>query len=158
MKIGIVVHTSSGHTLAFARAIESKLKSHGHEVEIIGLRTIGAVSPGARSKFEVKNPPEVNEFEVVLVGGPVWAFKASPVVMKYLSQVGSLKGKKALPFVTMGLPFRFTGGERALRMMGEELEMSGADVLPGVMLHYMFKADQKKMDEAVERVCSAVGK
>lgn len=156
MKIGIVVHTSSGHTLAFARAIEAKLKSNGHEVEILGLRTIGAVSPGSRSKFELKNPPELDAFEFLLIGGPVWAFKASPVVMKYLAQTGNLKGKKALPFVTMGLPFRFTGGERALRMMSEELEMSGADVLPGVMLHYMFKVDQNKLDKAVERVSSAI--
>ncbi|MFP4162829.1 MAG: flavodoxin family protein [Chitinispirillaceae bacterium] len=156
MKIGIVVHTSSGHTLTFARAVESKLKSRGHQVDVLGLRTIGAVTPGSRSKFELKSPPELDEYDLVMVGGPVWAFKASPVIMKFLAQVKSLKGKKALSFVTMGLPFKFTGGERAIRMMNEELEASGADVLSGEMLHYMFKTDQKKLEEAVERICSAV--
>ena len=156
MKVGIVIHTSSGHTLAFARAIESKLISKGHKVEIIGLRTIGAVTPSGRSKFQLKSPPELDEFDTVLVGGPVWAFKASPVIMKFLAQTKSLKGKKGLSFVTMGLPFKFTGGERAIHMMNEELEASGADVLDGETLLYLFKANQKRMDEAVERICSKI--
>ncbi len=154
MKIAIVIHTSSGHTLAFARAIESKLISKGHEVDIIGLRTIGTVTPSSRSKFELKSPPEMDEYDAVMVGGPVWAFKASPVIMKYLAQVKNIKGKKAYTFVTMGLPFKFTGGDRAIRMMTEELEASGADVLGGEALQYLFKTDQKKLDAAVERICS----
>jgi len=158
MNAGIVIHTSSGHTLTFARAIEEKLKEKGHQVEILYLRTTGRVTPSGSSNFSIKNPPALDEFDTVLVGGPVWAFKASPVIMKFLVEdVQTLKAKKALSFVTMGLPFKFTGGDRALRMMNEQLEAAGADVSEGEKLLYMFKTDKEKMYGAAERICERLG-
>jgi flavodoxin len=163
MKIGIVVHTNSGHTLAFAQAIRDKILSRGgnHEVEILGLRVIGSVSPVVTftgNKFQIKSPPELDEFEAVLVGGPVWMFNASPVIMKYLIEdVQKLKGKKALSFVTMGSPFKFMGGERAIRKMNGELESAGADVLEGEMLQFFIKADAEKTAAAADRICGRLG-
>jgi len=154
MNVGIVVHTTSGHTLAFARAIEEILKQKGHEVEILYLRTVGRVTPTGSGNFSIKNPPPLDEFDTVLFGGPVWAFKASPVIMKFLvEEVKQLKNKKALSFVTMGLPFKFTGGDRALRMMDEQLEASGADVIAGEKLLYFLKNDKEKMVAAAQRIC-----
>ncbi|MDR0307844.1 MAG: NAD(P)H-dependent oxidoreductase [Chitinispirillales bacterium] len=158
MNAGIVIHTSSGHTLAFARTIEEKLKQKGHEVEILYLRAVGRVTPTGKGNFSIKNPPELDEYDTILVGGPVWAFKASPVIMKFfVEEVKTLKGKKALSFVTMGLPFKFTGGDRALRMMNEELEAAGANVLEGEKLLYMFKTDRENMENAAVRICERLG-
>jgi len=158
MNIGIVIHTSGGHTLKFAQAIRDKLVSSGHEVDLTGLRTRGTVTAGflpiGRVNFTIKNPPELDEFDAVLVGGPVWWFKASPVIMRYLIEdVQNLKGKRALSFVTMGS----TGGQRALRMMNEELEAAGADVLEGEALKYFIKPNELKLTEAVERICGRIG-
>jgi len=157
MKIAIVLHTNTGHTLNFAQAIRDALTARGHEVDLLGLRTIGAVSPTATifggSRFTIKSPPELDEFDAVLAGGPVWMFKASPVIMKYLSEdVRKLKGKKALSFVTM----ISAGGDRALRMMNEELEASGADVLEGEKLAYFFGTNAEKLAAAVERICERI--
>jgi flavodoxin len=154
MNIGIVIHTSSGHTLKFAQAIRDKLVSSGHEVDLTGLRTTGMVTAGIlpvrRVNFSIKNPPDLQEFDAVLVGAPVWGFKASPVIMRYLIEnVQRLKGKRALSFVTM-MGF---GGDRALKMMNEELEAAGADVLEGEKLKYFFRPNLVRMGEAVERVC-----
>jgi len=158
MKIAIVIHTNTGNTLKFAQAIRDALTAKGHEVDLLGLRTIGAVSPMATlfggSRFSIKSPPELDEFDAVLAGGPVWMFKASPVIMKFLVEdVRKLKGKKALSFVTMGSPLKLTGGDRALRMMNDELEVSGADVLEGEKLVCLFKANKEKLAAAVERIC-----
>ncbi|GBU21439.1 hypothetical protein R80B4_01330 [Fibrobacteres bacterium R8-0-B4] len=157
MNIAIVIHTAGGHTLKFAQAIRDNLVSLGHEVDLTGLRTVGAVTAGllplTRVNFTIKNPPELEEFDTVLVGGPVWFFKASPVIMRYLAEdVQNLKGKRALSFVTMGN----IGGKRALRMMNEELEAAGADVLEGEALKYFIKADALKLSEAVDRICGRV--
>jgi len=157
MNIGIVIHTSGGHTLKFAQAIRDKLVSLGHEVDLTGLRTIGTVTAGllplARVNFTIKNPPELEGFDTVLVGGPVWGFKASPVIMRYLIEdVRKLKGKRALSFVTM-VGF---GGARALRMMNEELEAAGADVLEGEALKSFFMPDALKLSAPVERICERV--
>ncbi|MDR0330647.1 MAG: hypothetical protein LBH93_02935 [Chitinispirillales bacterium] len=158
MKIGIVIHTNTGHTLKFAQAIRDKLTAKGHEVDITGLRTQGVISSGiipiVRTNFSIKNPPDLGEFDAVLIGGPVWAFKASPVIMRYLVEdVRTLKGKKALAFVTMG----GGGGDRALRMINEELEASAADVVEGEKLKYFFKFKAGALEAAVERVCEKLG-
>jgi flavorubredoxin len=153
MKIGLVIHTQSGHTSEFARAIAAKFNSNGHDAEIDLIRTTGTVSPGAR-KFSLKNPPSVAEYEAVLFGGPVWAFKASPVIMTYLQQLKGLKNKKVMSFVCMGFPFPWMGGTQAIKAMDSELESSGGDVLEGEILHYAFKVNKEKMKSAVERIYS----
>jgi flavodoxin len=157
MNIAIVIHTSSGHTLKFAQAIRDKLVSLGHEVDLTGLRTVGTVNTGiiplVRVNFSIKNPPELEEFDTVLVGGPVWGFKASPVIMRYLIEdVQNLKGKRALSFVTMG----GAGGGRALRMMNGELEAAGAEVLEGEALKSVFMPGDLKLSAPVERICGRV--
>jgi len=157
MNIAIVVHTNTGHTLKFAQAIRDRLVGLGHEVDLLGLRVLGSATPAivpGGGKFKIKSPPDLSGYDAVLAGGPVWVFKASPVIMRYLNEdVRNLKGKKALSFVTMLLPFKFTGGQRALKMMNEELEFVGADVLEGEALVYFMKADAAKMSAAVDRIC-----
>jgi len=164
MNIGIVIHTASGHTLKFAQAIRDKLVEKGHEVDLTGLRTIGTPRvgflPGGGSNFTIKSPPELDEFDVVLIGAPVWFFKPSPVIMRYLVEdVKKLKGKKALAFVTMGgfLGARASGGERSVKIMSQELEDVGADILEGEALPYFIKANAEKMSAAVERICERIG-
>jgi flavodoxin len=154
MKIGIIIHTQSGHTAHFARAIAAKFNSNGHEAEIEMLRTSGQVSPGSR-KFTIKNSPEIEQFDAILFGGPVWAFNASPVIMSYLSNLKSVKNKKVMSFVTMMFPFACMGGKQAIKAMDQELEASGGDVLPGEILQFFFKANPQKLEQAVERIYEA---
>lgn len=157
MKIGIIIHTQSGHTAHFARAIAAKFNNKGHEAEIEMLRTSGQVSPGSR-KFTIKNSPEVEQYDTILFGGPVWAFKASPVIMSYLSQLNRIKNKKVLSFVTMMFPFACMGGKQAINAMNQELIASGGDVLPGEILQFFFKANPQKMEQAIERIYEAITK
>jgi len=157
MKVGIIIHTQSGHTAQFARAIATKFNSNGHEAEIEMLRTSGQVSPGSR-KFTIKNFPEVEQFDAILFGGPVWAFKASPVIMSYLSQLNRIKNKKVLSFVTMMFPFACMGGKQAIKAMDQELEASGGNVLPGEILQFFFKANPQKMEQAVQRIYEVITK
>jgi len=158
MNIGIVIHTVSGHTLKFAQAIRNKLLDNGHDVDLTGLRTIGTPRigflPGGGGDFTIKSPPELGEFEVVLIGAPVWGLKPSPVIMRYLVEdVKKLKGKKALAFVTMGLG----GGKRAVEIMSQELEDAGADILEGEALKYFFRVNAESMAAAVDRICERIG-
>lgn len=158
MKIGIVIHTVSGHTLKFAQAIREALAQKGHEVDLTGLKVIGTPRigflPGGGGQFNIKSPPELDEFDIVLIGAPVWGFKPSPVITRYLQEdIGNLKGKKALSFVTMGS----FGGKRAVRMMDAELESAGADMLEGEALAYFIRANKEKMAAAVNRICERTG-
>ena len=154
MNIGIIIHSQSGHTAALAKAIAGKFRQNNHEVTIKSLQTSGLTKPGSRH-FSISNTPDEEEmegFDIILFGGPVWAFKASPVIMEYLRWLKKLNGKKALSFVTMGFPYKSLGGTRALRSMNEEIKASGGTILPGEILHYFFGFNKLKLQEAVESI------
>lgn len=155
MKIAVVIHSETGHTAIFAKAIARKFEENGHETDITLLRTAGPVKPRASKGFTIKNPPSLDEYDAVLFGGPVWAFTASPVIIEYLSFLKGLNGRKVMSFVTQGLPFKSLGGNKAIKLMNEELESSGGKVLTGEILFYFFKPDKQKMNEAVERIYKA---
>lgn len=158
MKVAIVIHSDTGHTANFARAIAAKFNENGHETDITMLRTSGKVRPRGTGGFQIRNAPEpeeLEEFDCFLFGGPVWAFTASPVILEYLCDLKGLKGRKVMSFATMGLPFKQLGGTQMLKVMDEQLEASGGKVLPGEVLWYPFGVNKKKMAEAVERIYSA---
>lgn len=155
MKIAIVIHSQSGHTAAFAKIIASKFNENGHDADIKLLRSTKHVHPGIK-EFELRNAPEINEYDVILFGGPVWAFTASPVIMKYITDQERLKGKKVASFVTMGFPFQWMGGNNAIKVMNNKLDCTGADVLQGEIVSYTFKANTAKMSEAAERLYRAI--
>lgn len=154
MHIGIIVHSQSGHTAAFAKAIAEKFRSAGHEVEITPLMTSGLYKPGSRN-FTISNTPEeedISQCDALLFGGPVWGGKASPVIMEYLRWLKKLDNKKTVSFVTHGLPWKSFGGYRAIHAMNEQLEASGGTVLPAEILHYFFGFNKQKLQEAVARI------
>ncbi|HEX2957835.1 MAG TPA: hypothetical protein VHO70_13450 [Chitinispirillaceae bacterium] len=151
MKLSIILHTQSGHTADLARKIAETFRNAGHETEISMLRTVGTVSPGS-TKFEIKNAPEITDEDWIIFAAPVWAFKASPVIMKYLGSLKNLKGKKVVNIVTKFLPFTWTGGTQALAAMNSEVETSNGEVLQGEILQSFLKASPEKLAEVAQRV------
>ena len=155
MKIALVLHSQSGHTMHFARAIAAKFNNNGHDAEIMMLRTTGPVTPGAR-KFQIKNPPSVEGFDAALFGGPVMAFNASPVIMTYLGQLKNLKSMKVMSFGTKALPFLWTGGLQAAKNMDLELESSAGEIAsPGEIVHFFLRPNNNELNAAVERIFNA---
>jgi NAD(P)H dehydrogenase (quinone) len=154
MHIGIVIHSQSGHTATVAKAIAEKFREAGHEVDIKLLLTTGMPRPGSR-RFTICNAPDeedMAQWEAILVGGPVWGLKASPVIIEFLTWLKKLDGKKALSFVTHGLPWPALGAHQAISAMNEDLNASGGTVMPGEILHYFFGVKKEKLNAAAERI------
>jgi NAD(P)H dehydrogenase (quinone) len=155
MKIGILVHSQSGNTARLALAVTHALRKKGQEVDVELLRPIGKVHPGVRH-VEFKSVPEVDGYDMVMLGGPVWAFNASPVVVSLLHQIPSLKGKKTMFFLTSGFPPPLSGWNRAHKKIKDLLEESNATVIEGESLFWGFYCGKKRLDAAVERICRKV--
>lgn len=147
MKIGIIVHSQSGFTLRFGKRIAEKLREAGHTIEVLELKTSGPVQPGAKD-VAITNMPDCRPFDALLVGGPVLGFAASPAVLACIKGLQDVKGKKALPFVTMGFPFPGMGGKQATAQMGHALEAAGASVLPPCIIPKMFHDKVQLMERA----------
>ena len=150
MKIGIIIHSRTGHTYSVAQRFEEKLSADGHTVNIQQLRLSGGQDvPGKDSKIE--NPPDLSEYDRVIFGAPVHAFSLSKVMEAYLTQVPSLTGKTVVCFVTKGLPFGWTGGNRAIGQMKEICESKWATV-SGTGIVIWNKNREKQINDLIEKL------
>lgn len=44
----------------------------------------------------------VSDYDLIVLGSPIWAFHSTPAINAYLDQVTGLKGKKVILFLTTG--------------------------------------------------------
>lgn len=154
MKIAIIYHSLTGQTRKLAQLMQSKLTQAGHQVTMTELKTNIEQKSGTirqQMKFEVTNLPDLNEFDAICMGGPVWAFGPSTVAYKAILQMQNINGKKALPFVTMGFPFKGMGGKGAIKHMSKALTEKGAVILPGIIIPKMFRNFELLMAEASDQ-------
>jgi flavodoxin len=157
MNIIIIVHSSTGTTRKFADRIADRLKEGGHNIKLTQIETDVPIKSGtvrSCAKFVITNLPDIKEYDAILLGGPVWGFSASPVIIACINALDDLKGKKVLPFVTMGFPFKFMGGNQAIGMMSRNAADKKATVLPGVSVSKLFHDIEGDMDKAAASVSS----
>jgi len=140
MKIHILVHSKTGNTRRFADAIGNRLTEAGHSVAVTTLSTLHPVKEGsvrAPQQIGFTNLPDISDCDLLVLGGPVWAFGPSPVIIAAVKQLGKLAGKTVVPFATMGFPFRCLGGNGALRAIAREAATLGGKIIPGGIARQM---------------------
>jgi flavodoxin len=157
MKVALAVYTKTGNSAFVARAVAEKLRAKGHDADVQMLKITGDVYPGVK-RVEFERVPSLAGCDALVLGGPVWAFRASPPLPAYVAGLGdTVKGKKAAVFVTHALPFMFTGPRRALRTLHEALSRRGATVVEGVAVRCGGKPNDARTGRAadlvVERLC-----
>jgi flavodoxin len=155
MKIGVFVFSQSGNTAKLGLAVTHVLREKGHEVSVELLRPVGKVSLRSRN-VRFRTMPEPEEFDVLLFGGPNWAFGSCPVIVSLLRQLETLKGKKTLFFMTSGLPDSLSGAKRAIAKVNGLCEGLGASVLPGASLAWGLYCGKKRLDAAAEKISSLI--
>lgn len=140
MNISILIHSKTGNTRKFADAVSAHLLKAGHTVNVTELMTkqpIDTIPPGATANCDITNIPDLSEADLVMFGGPVWAFRPSPIIMAAIAQCGDIGGKQVVPFVSMGFPFRWMSGNSSLAKMALALRNRGAKVIPGGICRQM---------------------
>jgi hypothetical protein len=160
MKIGIIVHSSTGTTRRFADLIAAELQKQNHTVEVTQLQTDVPITSGtARQarKYKLVNAPDGSQYDFILAGGPVWAFSASPVILDGIAALSAAAGKRLLPFVTMAFPLKGMGGRQAISLMTKTAQGIGAKVEPGIIVQKMFHDTRKMMVDAAAEIVRIVG-
>src|SRR4030042_3217462 len=153
----IIVHSITGTTRKFADQIAGKMKEDGYSVSLTQIETDVPITSGSTrscAKFSITKLPDITKYELVLLGGPVWGFSASPVIIACINALGDLQGKKVLPFVTMGFPFKFMGGKPAIGLMSRNAAEKNATILPGFIVSKLFHDIKNDMDKAAVLISS----
>lgn len=159
MKIAIIVHSKTGTTRKFADRIDCKLREDGHTTKLIQIETDVPITSGSVrrcEKFAITNLPDITESDTVLLGGPVWGFSASPVIIECMNALGDFKGKKVIPFVTAGFPFKFMGAKQAIALMSRNAAAKNADIMPGAIIVKLFHDVEGDMDKAASFIASSL--
>lgn len=151
MNIGIIIHSQTGHTYSVAERIKEKLAAAGHGVNIERVTPVGEAHPGIKN-LQLETKPPTEPYDALIFAAPVWAFTLSPVLAAYLAQLPSLQGKKTACFVTMGFPFSWMGGNRAVTRIQEICAAKGATVCGAAVLHWMGRDREPEITVAVERL------
>ncbi len=74
----------------------------------------------------------------------------------YLNQLDSLEKKKYFCIVTKALPFKWTGGNRAIKQMKEICEAKGAENCGDGIIIWREKKSSADIDEIISKVKEAV--
>ena len=127
MKIGLIIHTRTGHTWSVAETLCQALQEQGHDAT---LERIEAVDDAAARPEQVsfKACPDIRPYDALIFGAPVRGFNINPVIRAYLSQLPAVGTKPAACFVTMHLKRPWMGGNRALARMGGICQDKGLKV------------------------------
>lgn len=145
MKIGIIVHSVTNNTLRFAENIKTALSKNDFSIELIHIKTdipIEGGTAGHMPEYKILNLPDCSQYDIVLFGGPVWAFSANPVIMRCIEE-SNIENKHIIPFVTMMFAFPFLGGGNAMRMMKRMILQKQGISLKGSILCRMGRAFDK---------------
>ncbi|HAJ78851.1 MAG TPA: hypothetical protein DCO75_03700 [Fibrobacteres bacterium] len=153
MNIGIFIHSQSGHSSELGMATTKKLREKGNTVDIQLMKPLGRVHPRMKHVEFRDETPDISSYDALVFGGPIWAFDASPVVLSFIKEIHSLKGKKAICFTTSGLPTPLSGAKGAIKKMCRQLEKIGADVLEGEAFFWGFMPGKKAIENVAEKIC-----
>jgi len=138
MRTAIVYYSFTGNTNRTAHIIADMLRYRGEDVVPIRIRPLKEEKhflAQCRDAFMGKKPElyktllDLNGFDKVIFGSPVWAFKPAPAINAYIDKCSSLEGKKAVCFVTYGSG---AGKDKTLENMKKALQAKGANVIQTV--------------------------
>ncbi|MFC1576539.1 flavodoxin family protein [Candidatus Omnitrophota bacterium] len=156
MRTAVIFYSFSGNTNRVAHLMVEMLKNKGEEVIPIRIRPVKEQTNFAlqcKDAFLGKKPElyrtmlDLNNFDRVIFGSPVWAFKPVPAINTYMDKCSSLTGKTAICFVTYGSG---AGKDKCLEKMKQQLEAKGAEVTE--MLSFQQAESPKSCREKLTKV------
>ncbi|MEJ5307160.1 MAG: flavodoxin family protein [candidate division WOR-3 bacterium] len=139
MKILIVYYSLSGITKKVVEIFKEKLEKN-NSVEVFELQTEPKLSEkNIKSEFKIVSYPSIEKFDLIIVGGPVWAFGINYPVLTFLKGLKNIQEKNFILFVTMAFPFSWMGGNRAIKIMKKIIEEKNGKIKYTFCLNRMFK-------------------
>lgn len=148
MKIGIIVHSQTNNTYSVAEKLQEKLKEAGNDVELKRVSMVGGDRPENKEKIQLESPPDVTEYDALIFGAPVHAFRLAPAMQVYLEHLPSIRDKKVALFVTKNLRFEWTGGSQAIGHMKKICQSKGGTIM-GTGIIVWNKKHNKKIEELI---------
>ena len=156
MNIGIILHSQTGNTYLVGQKLQEKLKTNGHNVTLLRMKTINNTNPNQNPKdIQLDYMPKVNDYDALVFGGWIQAFNLCPGLSMYLKQLSSLNDKKVTCFLTQRFPYKWMGGRNGLSKMKKILSSKGATVIASGIINWSKK---NKLDDQIEELVENISR
>jgi flavodoxin len=157
MKTSIIYHSYSGITRGIAEKIQKACGGDLVEVKPkTNYSTLTAYTLGTYRAMKEESDPiepetiDVSGSEIVVVGTPVWAFKATPAINAAIAALKGCNGKKAVIYATCG-----SSAKDTLPILKKALEAKGVTVVGQFVLTRKEIGEEQKVNALVDSVNAA---
>ena len=153
MKVGIIVYSKTGNTLAVAERIGNQLKADGiaASVERFSAETL----PQSNKPVRLTAVPNPNEFDAVIFGAPVQAFSLDPAMSLYFEQINSINPKNVFCFVTQHFKKPWLGGNHAMKQMLALLNKKGITAKPLGVVNWSSEQREEQVLQIIQKCSQA---
>jgi len=170
MKVSIIVFSPSGHTLKVSQIFKRELENKNIRVQLINITKNSSYLHNSQAQEYLAE--EIEEHDVILIGGPVYAGHVEKNILRLIEQLPEAGGKYgylAVPFVTYG----GVHSSIALEEMGRYLKRKKRKSILGVKIaaeHTLTKTlsniinekkpgqfEEKLIADAVEKIIKIAG-
>lgn len=155
MKIGIIVISDTGHTYSVAVKLKDKLSANGHQAELERLEMKVNTSAGRVKNAEFKSMPEIKKYDALVFAAPVHAFALHEAMKSYLGKIPQLPEKKVALFTTQFFPFKWMGGNNAIRKMKKMCKARGAVICTSGVVNWGNKKRNQQITDVVNRISTS---
>lgn len=145
MKINLYIYSMTGNSLSVAQKLVDDVIAPAHTYEI------SRIKPNDDQQMDIGKillapMAGCSNADMIVIGGPVHAFRASPAMVKAAVDMKDLRGKPAAIFVTEALPYDWMGGRSAIRKIEKILTENGANVISTGIIHWNRSDRQRQID------------
>ncbi len=131
----IVIYSKTGNTRHVANHLVNE--------DAILLEVVPMIDNPNLEHPELKNIPDIKNYEHIIIGSPVHGFMLSNVMKTYIKQT-DFSNKQVNLFVTHFFPFAWMGGNQTLKQMKKLIEEKGGKV--GLMTSINWKNRKREQD------------
>jgi len=135
MRSIVVYYSYTGKTHHAAQLITNIIKGKGGDILPVRIRPLKEEKNflmQCAGSFFAKKPElyrtllDLKNFDRIIIGSPVWAFKPAPALNTFLDKCSSMEGKSVICFVTYASG---AGKNKALELMKKNCVSKGARVI-----------------------------
>ena len=152
MHIALIIHSQTGNTLSVAEKMKENLVALGHQVTLEKVEASNDEEVDA-TKVVLTSVPKIKYADAYIFGAPVRGFMLSAVMRSYLEQSDSLLDKPTICFLTQYFPFKWMGGNNAMKQFKEILSRKAGHIIASHNINWSAKKKRpKQIEEAVRSV------
>lgn len=158
MKVLVTYYSYSGNTDKIARMFSKILQAKGevhtqrlklkNEIKSF-LGQCAAARKGEKAALEDGVKFDASSYDILLIGSPVWAFKPTPAVNTFLSNLTGLSGKRAIVLLTSGSGL---GVNACFKHIRKELEAKGVSKIDEINIPDRKNSDSDFVASSLQKI------